>query len=180
MKGVIEEQIQRDVDPDDMEYVLQKPFIDYFIISKTNRFYTNWVLVVAVASAISAIQGLFMAGNQVNITFEEIENGEFDKVFIIVEIIFFIDLITQFFIEYNAEGGKTLYENDKPVRDFLKIAKRYITNEFLFDLLPCIPWSFFIDPKRTGIDTLGSYDYYYLIFLIKFIRLDKAATLFNP
>ena len=97
-----------------------------------------------------------------------------------IEFIFIIDLILHFFTEYPSEGGKTLNEDSKPVRDIQKIGKRYINTTFLIDLIACIPFNFFIEPARVGEETLNSYDYYYLIYLLKTLRLNKGMELFSP
>jgi len=44
------------------------------------------------------------------------------RFFFTMEIVFLVDLIRKFFTEFPAEGGKTLFENKKPIRDILKIA----------------------------------------------------------
>ena len=90
------------------------------------------------------------------------------------------DILVSFFKEFPAEGGKTLFENKKPIRDISKIAKRYALGDFFFDLLAIIPFNLFIEPKRVGIDTLNDYDFYYLLFLLKSFRIRYSLNLTDP
>ena len=102
------------------------------------------------------------------------------RLYAVVEIVFVVDFLLHFFIEFPAEGGKTLNEDIKPIRDLLKIGKRYLSTTFLLDLLACTPFNFFITPKLTGDSTKKTYDYYYLIFLFKILRVDRLVQYFTP
>lgn len=125
----------------------------------------------------STIQGMQMAGNQINYNLDDflerypVSDPPYDytmsRFYFVIEIIFLVEMILNFFTEFPAEGGKTLFENKKPVRDIFKIARRYLNTSFIFDLVSTIPFSFFIEPKREGVMTLMNYDFFYLLYLLK-------------
>ena len=52
---------------------------------------------------------------------------------LVFEIIFGISMILQFFLEFKVE------DSPLPVRDFGKIAYRYMKSDFIFDVIPLIP-----------------------------------------
>ena len=66
------------------------------------------------------------------------QNGSFNKVEATFEILFFLEMITMFFKEYQPKGS--MY----PVRDIKSIAKIYISTQFVYDLIPLVPFRFVI------------------------------------
>jgi len=56
------------------------------------------------------------------------------------EIVFTIDLILQFFIEYKID------DDSPPVRDLGKIGKRYLKGEFCLDFITIFPFELIIHP----------------------------------
>lgn len=141
-----------------------------------------WVVIIAVSALVSFLLSCYYAGNQINYSLSEISfNSKKPTIYEVVEYIFWIDFLLKFFTEYPDEGGKTLTEDSKVVRDPLKILKRYLnSSQFLFDVIPLIPFSFFLKPKRTGIQTLNSYDYFYLVYILKCLRINKTVDYFSP
>jgi hypothetical protein len=70
------------------------------------------------------------------------------------EALFLIDIILNFFQEYQSE------EKFRPIRDIEKIVKRYLTSTFLLDFIALIPFNaIFTIGKDTGQSPSGSYNY---------------------
>ena len=97
------------------------------------------------------------------------------RVYFYMEIIFWIDLFLTFFIEYSS---KVKYEK---VRDIQKIGFRYVTGNFIFDLLAVLPFnpvldSMTEDPREHGIH----FRYIRILHLFKLLRLKKTADMFTP
>ena len=51
------------------------------------------------------------------------------------ELIFLIDIILNFFVDFKTNDGL-----NKRVKDISKISKRYVYGNFLFDLFPLLPF----------------------------------------
>ena len=81
----------------------------------------------------------------------------------VFESLFFIHMILQFFKEIKL--GYT----SKPIRRVHLIAKHYLKNEFIWDLIPLIPLQL-IKLKNNRVR---------LFFLIKIYRLKKGFKLFD-
>ena len=79
--------------------------------------------------------------------------------------IFTIDIAVNFLTEYRDVG------ETQPIRQFEKIAQRYIQGEFLLDLVAWFPIHYIID--RKDIFRLS------WIFLLKLVRFYKAIKLLN-
>ena len=73
--------------------------------------------------------------NPLDPIFTEAQIYGMDSLKYFFESVFFIDMTTQFFLEYKHDQDKDML----PIRDIKKISLRYINNKFLFDLLPLIP-----------------------------------------
>ena len=169
----------RDKDPDE-DIISKKSSLDIFIISRSSRLFTFWALLIAIASILSFLIGLYFAGSQQNHTQIELlavfEKGR-PQLYESLEIIFLIDCLLGFITEYEAEGGKTLTEATKIVRDPLKIIQRLLRSQSLYwDLLALLPFTYFLEPRLSGKDdTNNNYDYFYLIYLLKMTRIRKAS-----
>lgn len=84
-----------------------------------------------------------------------------------MDILFVIDMILNFFHEYVSDNSHV------PVRSLPLIAERYITGDFIFDLLVIIPfYSLFLGEELNN--------QLKLFFLIKLLRLKRANDLFQP
>lgn len=79
------------------------------------------------------------------------------------ETIFLISMILRFFVDYQNEGDV------RPVRDIIKIGKRYLDTKFRYDLIPLIPLQ--LIPLPHG--------YARLFLIIKIIRLVNGFQLFQ-
>jgi hypothetical protein len=64
----------------------------------------------------------------------ETYDGTVNNTTLIFEVIFGLSVLLKFNLEYKVE------ENPLPVRDYAKIADRYIKNEFIIDIIPLIPF----------------------------------------
>ena len=89
-------------------------------------------------------------------------NDPYDAFFF--EFIFLIDIILKFLVEYTPNDGKGL-----PVRNLRMIAMNYIYSDFIYEILPLIPFQFI------GFDTQN----WRLLIFLKIIRLNTGITLFN-
>mgnify|MGYP006105627473 CR=1 FL=1 len=55
--------------------------------------------------------------------------------YVFFEIMFFIDMVSKFFLEYISVE----FDNIKPVRNIKLIAIRYLESNFILDLIPIFP-----------------------------------------
>ena len=78
------------------------------------------------------------------------------------EACFLLALCIEFFVDYKEDGMNS------PERDISKTSYRYLSNEFCFDAIPCLPLQFV---------SLGGNER--LFYLIKIIRLFNGFKLFN-
>ena len=83
---------------------------------------------------------------------------------IIFQIIFFISIILPFLTEFEPAPGL------KVIRDPIVIANRYVKSQFIFDILPLIPFNLFVNLN---------YGFERLFFLIKLIRLQNGFKILN-
>ena len=81
-----------------------------------------------------------------------------------LEVIFIIDLVMNFFVEYTPV--KTGQHN---IRKFSLIAQNYLKGQFLFDVIPIIPFHLISLPYNSAR----------LLYLIKMIRIKRAMNLLN-
>ena len=93
--------------------------------------------------------------NQIDASmFTKNEISSFNKLQIVMELIFLLDCIFKFFVEYTDE-----ITNQK-VKDITLISMRYINTDFIYDFCPLIPFNFFLN-----------FPYSRLLYLIKCNRL---------
>lgn len=79
------------------------------------------------------------------------------------ETFFAISMLLQFFLEFKDE------KKPLPIRDFGKIANRYLRNEFFIDLLPLLPLPQVL--KMRGVEQH--------FYIIKCIRILKCSEVFE-
>ena len=63
---IIKDQIQRDKNPAEGDLLTSKSKLDFLIISRNSRFFTIWVVVIAISALLSFLLSLYYAGNQIN------------------------------------------------------------------------------------------------------------------
>ena len=80
----------------------------------------------------------------------------------LLETLFLLDILFSFCTEYLDE--ETLYV----VRDFKKIAKRYMLKSFIFDLLAWVPFDLLSDSDPESSDIR-------LLRLLKLLRIPRLA-----
>lgn len=93
-----------------------------------------------------------------------------------MEIWFLIDIILYFFREFEDEN------TPMPIRQFDKIAVRYLKGSFCYDFLAIFPFvmiidSFLISKRKYSHD---DYDPVNLLYLFKFLRLQKTNDVLSP
>jgi hypothetical protein len=81
---------------------------------------------------------------------------------IVFESIFFIDMISNFFTEYQPN------DSIKPVRSIEKISLHYLNGQFIFDAIPIIPYTFLFSFKNCR-----------LLYFVKSIRIFKSIELLS-
>lgn len=74
----------------------------------------------------------------VRIAFEEEESGSWLVIYALTDVLFFIDLILNFFTSYTDETHM------REITDHKKIAKKYLLSWFVLDLFSIIPIDFFV------------------------------------
>lgn len=74
----------------------------------------------------------------VRIAFEEEESGSWLVIYALTDVLFFIDLILNFFTSYTDETHM------REITDHKKIAKKYVYSWFFLDLFSIIPIDFFV------------------------------------
>lgn len=83
--------------------------------------------------------------------------------FISIELMYLVDFITQFLLEYTDQ--QSMY----PVRDVVKTATRYLkSNEMILDLINLVPFAMIFSIKNGR-----------LFFLLKCIRIFKSMKLLD-
>ena len=86
----------------------------------------------------------------------------FTYFFYACEGICFLDFLAQFCLEYQG------FDDPNPVRQITLTAKRYASNEMIWDLIPLIPFTLFAKFKHSR-----------LLFLVKTIRIKKSLSLLD-
>ena len=96
---------------------------------------------------------------------------------IVQEFLFWFDIVLYFFREFEAENSPI------PIRDFNKIAVRYLKGSFVLDLLAMVPFVFSIIKDSTFEHTQKdpeSYEAINLLYLLKLLRLRKTNDVLSP
>ena len=107
---------------------MSRPLTYWVVISEDNQLYKMWHLLEIVACLLSSYYYAALA------SFHDSEgNPKLVATTLVFELFFLISIVLKFFLEYKVD------DSPLPVRDLGMIAKRYIRNEFLFDLIPLIP-----------------------------------------
>jgi hypothetical protein len=148
-------------------------FFKKIIISPENAGYYYWKLSTLIMSIVSSIIYSNYAAFRFDVDYrgyiEYVENVNFgfnhmdkftifeirhcNKVQLFFELFFFIEMIVSFITEY-------IDHNNRPVRDIFKISKKYFREGFIYDIIPLIPFNFFLHFRGSRF-----------LFLIKTMRL---------
>ena len=113
----------------------QKPKYDC-LIPPNCKFKIIWTLVMIVLLLYTAFCTPYIIA-----FIEEMASGLF-VLEVIVDMLFFIDIILTFFTPY--------MEGNREIRDKCIIAKKYLFSWFIFDLVACIPFWAFEDNNSSG------------------------------
>lgn len=138
---------------------IERGFSDFIIISELNPLYHLFEVLITMLCLVSSYIYAYIAAFRLH----QDMNQTAYKLSYIFETMFFIDLILNFFVEYQPEDSKY------PVRDMSKIAVNYLQGEFKMDAIPLIPLQFMTMKNNRD----------YLFFTIKWIRLIKGFKLIN-
>lgn len=136
-------------------------------ISEENLVYKAFDVAVNIFKLLTSYYYGYLAANrfhlvQVREKDPEYARSEFNTV-IGCECVFLVHMITQALLEYKVQGGKL------PVRDPGKTATRYLQTDFIYDLIPLIPFQFQSMYRNRQ----------YLFYVVKMMRLWKGFDLFN-
>ena len=166
-----------DSDEHELPVKIEEPFVDKFlkwiVISPENWFFHAWKIFVLFLSIISSLVYANFAAFREDVNFKSFidyfHNDEyaimimhkysyndiklFNTVQLCFEWFFLVEMLFGFITEY-------VDENNKSVRDIKKIGKRYLNEGFILDLIPLIPFNFFVHFKGSKY-----------LFLLKSIRL---------
>ena len=80
----------------------------------------------------------------------------------VFESLFFIDMITNFFKEYQPTDAI------QPVRSFEKISRNYMNGQFIYDIIPLIPYSYMFEFRNSR-----------LLYFLKSIRIFKSVEMMS-
>lgn len=138
---------------------IERGFSDFIIISELNPLYHIFEVLITMLCLVSSYIYAYIAAFRLH----QDMNQTAYKLSYIFETMFLIDLILNFFVEYQPEDSK------HPVRDMSKIAVHYLQGEFKMDAIPLIPFQFMT--MKNNRDSL--------FFTIKWIRLIKGFKLIN-
>ena len=132
---------------------------DRLIVSPENIFYQIFKGFIVMLCILSSLMYAFFAAFRMDVEGEvsvyspaEIKN--FNRFQAIVECMFLIDMVIEFFLEY-VDESTTL-----KVRDISMISVRYLRGEFIYDIFPLIPFNWIFQFKHSR-----------LLFLVKCSRL---------
>lgn len=133
-------------------------FWHIFIIARKSIIYKLWSVFEVFCCLSSSYIYAYMAA------FENPEHGTtlFD-LFLFYEIIFLVAFMLNFLVEYTPKG------EEKPVREYKKIAWNYLKGNFALDFIPLVPLQF--------IDLPGGKERLFIV--IKLIRIFNGIKVFK-
>jgi hypothetical protein len=110
--------------------MLKSGKFDFLIISSSNKWKKAFDFFIVILALYSTYSCTYFAAFG-------LDSNAVSYLSIAVEVIFAIEMILNFLTEF--WGDDFFY----PVRDFKKIAIRYLKNAFVFDLLSVVPFRYF-------------------------------------
>lgn len=151
---------QDDIVIEPLKYKQSKyPDITWFIFKEHSLFSNLWFSIDIFFCIFSSYIYAFLAAFKMNEVSEDM-----NRLIYVIEIVFVCSLLKNFLTEYRADGVA------KPVRDYKKIATRYLSNGFILDFLMIVPFAQFF---------ISLTEYSRLFLLIKTYRLVKGLKIFN-
>jgi hypothetical protein len=85
--------------------------------------------------------------------------------FILFEVFFFINMVLNFLTDFVREGENI------PVQDINEIVYHYFSGDFVWDFMPLVPFSFFLDN--------GVHSFLRLFFCVKVLRVKTGFNSFD-
>lgn len=132
---------------------------EYFTISPDSAYYKVFGLIVTLSCLTSPYFYAYIAAFRMS----SHSNGTIMHIYYVYESLFLLNMVSQFFLEYQNEYTK------QPIKDLGLIAARYLRTEFLSDFIPLIPLQILVMKNNRQN----------LFFLIKFSRLIKGLRFFD-
>ena len=106
----------------------------WYLICENNRLYKLWRGISTICCLLSSYYYGYMAA------FEAPSWGERNfTIMLVFEFIFFLSIKFKFLREFTKEGQTV------PTRDMKQIAERYIRDDFIYDLIPIIPFPLILE-----------------------------------
>ena len=154
----------------------EKPFYDFIIINtceeESSIYYNLWNLLIGILALISSQIHVFLAAYMV-----DLYSSRNTVIFYwIMEGCFAIDILVNFISDFEDPITR------KQKRDIFSIFWNYASNLLLVDLLTNIPWYLVAQRLGANFDDIPEYGYNwaYLVYLVKYLRIAKAASIFHP
>ena len=176
---------EEDSDEQILPVKIEEPLIDKFlkmiIISPENWFFHAWKIFVLFLSIISSLVYANFAAFREDVNFKNYMDyfdkddygyivmhkysysdlELFNKLQLGIECFFLVEMLFGFITEY-------VDENNKSIKDIKKIGKKYLSEGFILDLLPLIPFNWLFHFKKSQY-----------LFLLKSIRLIQAYEILD-
>lgn len=155
---------------------------DKFIISHDNPKLQVWNVFISILTIVSAFGNMYIVA--FNHSYYQVQtNDEFSGVnlfMLVLECLFLFDIFIKFlteFTEFTDDSGL----DKRPVRDIFRIAKRYLTDKFIIDLIAFYPFLETIEHIVIGEQKeKKQFTYIHLMFILRLMRLYKAVELLDP
>ena len=138
--------------------------IDMLIFSENNVIYYLFSLFTSFLSMFSVYYYLYIVANRLHTQTDHAMIFGYEPylfVTMLMEIIFFTDMLLQLFREYTPVGQGEL---SKPVKRWSQIILHYLKTDFIWDFIPLIPLQLLTMQRRREN----------LFFLIKLLRIRKG------
>ena len=139
------------------------------VISEESYWLDMWRLLIALLSLFSTLIGIYYATYSIDpFKLFLVQDYSYYR-YPAIECIFLIDIFISSLITYRDVDNKV-------VKKATKIAWNYLTTTFIYDLLSIIPFTLWYFPENIsgGVGSFQHYDCYYLLFLLKCLRINKA------
>jgi hypothetical protein len=133
-----------------------RPVTQWLIIDMDNKIYALWCFFDLLMCLLSSYYYCFLS------TFVEVDHTKLVQGPVwFFEIVFLISLLLKFNLEYKE------IDSPVPVRNYGKIAKRYLKDEFFIEALPLVPFPIFI--RMQGLE-----QYLYFIKVIRILKCTRV------
>lgn len=113
-----------------LEEASEQGIAQVFIVSRRNRLYKCWEVIITILCLISAYIYANIAAFRMHPVRDE---RHINDIYAAFESLFLFDMVLQFFVEFVPEG------QTRPIRNLERIAMNYFRNDFLLDFIAILP-----------------------------------------